>query len=1161
MKYLKYIIAGIFCLSQIQVDAQTGNYVYVKKYQEATTTSTGTFQDETSSIQQVTYFDGLGRPNQSVGINQSATQNDVVNHFEYDDYGRMKKEYLPYTTNTGSVGSFRTNAKTATENFYNVAKYDNTTNPYNEKEFDNSPLNRVQKQAAPGASWAMGSGNEVEMDYLTNTNADNVRQFEVNLSYANGTYTPSLTVRTSNANLYDQGELVKTVVKNENHPGTSTKKFTNEEYMDKQGRVILSRTFADYPIVEAPEEDNPDAFAFQGNDPVGGNTQTVPHDTYYVYDDFGNLSFILSPEMDAGSNSLATINANINALGYRYVYDQKNRLVEKQIAGKAVEYIVYNKLDQPIMTQDGNQRLANKWSFTKYDVFGRVAYTGIASDSRTRTQIQTAVNNLTGSQWVSRITNPVSVGGASIHYDNNAFPTSNIAEVYTVSYYDDYNFDLSGSDVNITSYGKANNLNVKGLSTGSKVKVLDMNKPNKWITTIDYYDEKGRIIYTYTNNGYLVTTDIVEVELDFTGKPKKSSTRHIKNGTTITTLSNYTYDHTGRLLSQTQCIGDGLLCYECTKPSESGSSTTDIDKELIVFNTYDELGQLASKKVGGLANATVSNSQGLQTVDYTYNVRNWLTSINDSDISTDVLTLNSNDLFGFKLRYDNPTGGTALFNGNISETLWQTKNTDNSAKKYTYAYDALSRVTAATDNTGKYNVSNVEYDKNGNITRLKRNGWKNSGNYTNMDDLVYTYTGNTLSSLSDNGDDDYGFVDKSNTQNEYTYDVNGNLKADANKGITNVDYSINNLPVKVGFDNNQNIQYIYDATGIKQRKMVSNGDVTDYAGSYVYVNDELTYFNQPEGYIELDNDNYKYVYQYKDNLGNVRLSYADADNDGTINSTTEIVEENNYYPFGMKHKGYNEVVNGRDHQYEYNGKEIDNEFGLDWYHYGFRMYDPAMARFTGVDPISDQFAFVSTYNYAENSPVKYIDLHGLQKALYDEDDNLVGYEVGEGQGPTQIAQDLNENYSCEMNCEITYVDIVQDNADQFENAVNEDGTPKDKNDDSYKSGNIDPGDELIINADGGGENVNVNENAPSLNEQLDKINEIQKQLDFKNGLISGYETLVEGESYVGWMDSASKTSVATYEKAKSRLENEVGVLESKKEELLNDFYPIRKTKN
>jgi len=64
--------------------------------------------------------------------------------------------------------------------------------------------------------------------------------------------------------------------------------------------------------------------------------------------------------------------------------------------------------------------------------------------------------------------------------------------------------------------------------------------------------------------------------------------------------------------------------------------------------------------------------------------------------------------------------------------------------------------------------------------------------------------------------------------------------------------------------------------------------------------------------------------------------------------------------------------------YRYNNKELNEDFGLDWYAYGARYYDPVLARFTGVDPISDQFPHVSTFNYAENEPIRNIDLHGLQ---------------------------------------------------------------------------------------------------------------------------------------------------------------------------------------
>jgi RHS repeat-associated protein len=85
-----------------------------------------------------------------------------------------------------------------------------------------------------------------------------------------------------------------------------------------------------------------------------------------------------------------------------------------------------------------------------------------------------------------------------------------------------------------------------------------------------------------------------------------------------------------------------------------------------------------------------------------------------------------------------------------------------------------------------------------------------------------------------------------------------------------------------------------------------------------------------------------------------------------------------YYPFGMGMEGSWNSDADPGQNYLYNGKERDSELGLSWDHYGFRMYDASIGRFTGVDPISDQFAHLSTYNYASNDPVGKIDLHGLQ---------------------------------------------------------------------------------------------------------------------------------------------------------------------------------------
>ncbi|WP_299111467.1 RHS repeat-associated core domain-containing protein [uncultured Winogradskyella sp.] len=168
---------------------------------------------------------------------------------------------------------------------------------------------------------------------------------------------------------------------------------------------------------------------------------------------------------------------------------------------------------------------------------------------------------------------------------------------------------------------------------------------------------------------------------------------------------------------------------------------------------------------------------------------------------------------------------------------------------------------------------------------------------------------------------------------------------------------------------------------------MSTGTTTEYVGNYIYENNSLKMFSHPEGYSEPIPSGkiptYRYIYQFKDHLGNVRLTYADSDGNGSINSSTEIIEENNYYPFGLKHKGYNDIVsanvNSVASKFKYNGKELDEDLGLNLYHYGFRLYDPAIGRFPSIDPISDKFPHVSTYNYAENEPVGSIDLWGLQR--------------------------------------------------------------------------------------------------------------------------------------------------------------------------------------
>ncbi|QSW87973.1 RHS repeat protein [Flavobacterium endoglycinae] len=968
-------LATVNADSYIALNFSNENYIFTRTFQTPMTAASGISSNK-DVVESIAYFDGLGRPIQNIAIKASPSKQDIVTHISYDGFGRQDKDYLPFMPTTGTIASYRTGADTSTNTYY-IANYpadinSTTPNPFSQTKFEDSPLNRAVMQGAPGSPWGISSGHEIKTDYAANTAAENVKLFTAVTTWnaSQGVYDISLG-NSAASTYYGANQLYKTVIKNENW--TSGTNNTTEEFKDKEGRVILKKTY--------------------GNSMVNQVLTNTSHETYYVYDMYGNLTYVIPPKADGAVS--ATV---LNDLCYQYKYDDKNRLVEKKLPGKDWEYIVYDKLDRPILTQDANLRLANKWLFTKYDAFGRPVYTGdyVNTTQVTRAAVQ-GLANAAATIFESKVTTSLTINATSVNYSNNAFPNTGL-DLFTITYYDDYNnIDLDGG-TSLQSYGVTPITNAKGLNTCSKIRVLGTSS---WITNVNYYDAKGRPIYNYSKNNYLTVTATVKSKLDFIGKPTETTSTH-KKGTDaqITLVDVFEYDHMGRLLTQKQTINSQA-------------------QEVIVENAYDNLGQLITKGVGG----KITQSR-LQSIDYTYNVRGWLRGINN------VNTLGSK-LFAFQINYNTPTSGTALFNGNISQTFWKTANTDSSLKNYTYAYDNLNRLTQATDNSainaGRYNES-LSYDKNGNIMSILRLGNTNvtATTFGTMDNLTYTYdTGNKLTKVEDTSGSTEGFNNGSSTTIEYTYDSNGNMKTDANKKITAVSYNHLNLPTSVTI-NGGTINYVYDASGTKQRKTVSTGSSTDYAGSFVYENNILKQFSQPEGYIVYNAGIYSYIYQYKDHLGNIRLSYQDKDNNGSVNSS-EIVQENNYYAFGLTQKGYNGAINGTDNKYKYNGKELQDESiggnQLNLYDYGARNYDPALGRWMNIDPLAEQSRRWSPYNYTYNNPNYFIDPDGMlvdTSKIKDEgkdDGSSMGKYIEE---QAEISNEINKSFKA-------YLESLKDN--------------------------------------------------------------------------------------------------------------------------------------
>ena len=338
-----------------------------------------------------------------------------------------------------------------------------------------------------------------------------------------------------------------------------------------------------------------------------------------------------------------------------------------------------------------------------------------------------------------------------------------------------------------------------------------------------------------------------------------------------------------------------------------------------------------------------------------------------------------------------------LYNGNIAETFWRTATDGGYVRNYGYKYDSLNRLKDATyqkSNSVTHNYDeNLTYDKNGNIVTLLRYTHNSDGQIgaMKMDELTYDYkspTSNQLMKVTEgpNGNVSQGFIDGNTTGDDYVYDANGNMTVDKNKGITAITYNHLNLPTKIVFGTTGSISYVYSGSGQKVQKVVTENTTvttTDYLGGYQYKNTVLQFFPTVEGYVKntlvSGTNSYSYVFNYTDHLGNVRLSYT---KNPSANALT-ILEESNYYPFGLKHNGYNIDNFQPEYKYQYNGKELQDELQLNLYDFGARNYDPAIVRFTSFDPVLHykQSPYVAFYN----NPVYWADPTGMTGEHYDYD--------------------------------------------------------------------------------------------------------------------------------------------------------------------------------
>jgi len=936
-----------------------GDYTNVDNNYNYIRTRTYTTADGLQYLDQIQYFDGLGRPVQLVQRQiTSNDRKDLVFVVEYEGLSRKKITYLPVKVEQNTGYYVRNFAYiTAKSTMYSDSR------PFTECSYENSAMNRVVEIKGTGEEWKT---HPATMQYTTNA-ANEVKKFKID---NNGLVADSY---------YPANTLYKRVLADEDGK-------TKTEYKNKLGQVIMT---------------------MQGND----------NKTCYVYDDFGNLRYVLPPLATdkLGSGTIEDNNSTLAEYAYIYKYDKYGRMISKKLPGVMVEpiYMVYDKAHRLVLSQDGNQRQSEneitKWTYTKYDVLGRVLYSGICETARSHQDLRDDFENIIVTETRTN---------SDFGYTQTPMAEISYSELLLVNYYDDYGFlnlsmlsncrtgltyqakqgydspsplTPSGGNSPLTPTGGTGSpfegdggFNAKGLLTGTVSYLLD-NSGNYLVTSM-YYDKRERVVQTRATN-YLQGFDIVYNKYNFVGNIEQTLKEHSNSPLTptggnspltpsggtgssnsqgsstesplegvggyISELYKHTYDHAQRLTK--------------TEYSLNGSNLITLAQ-----NTYDNLGRLVTKKR--------HNQTDIET--FAYNIKNRLTKIQSGN-------------FVQNISYE------GLYNGNIAAI--STPNLD-----YTYQYDELNRLLSGVTPNG-FNET-FSYDKHGNIETLVRTSAGVEIDNLEMDD----YNGNQLMHITERANNHT--LTNINSLKEYSqkeegsfdYDANGNLIFDSDRKISLIEYNLLNLPSKIFFTTGNIIENVYAADGRKVssyyltavtpiiapivqtllnskviNQMPTKGatatteveNETHYVGNFeysIYGDDVSLKIYNPEGYF-LDGDLY---YYRKDLLGNNRevVKFPSGGGAGVV------VQKNDYYPTGLPVYFANtldEEPPQKSNKRKYSNKEFI-ESGLDEYDSEARYYYPAIARTTTPDPLSEKYYSISPYAWCANNFINFIDPTGMK---------------------------------------------------------------------------------------------------------------------------------------------------------------------------------------
>jgi len=713
-----------------------------------------------------------------------------------------------------------------------------------------------------------------------------------------------------------------------------------ERVTDEDGREVITFTDAlDRKVLERR--------------PVGDG---IYADTYFVYDIYDNLTAVLPPEASARMAHTGIWNSSTSSdlrdYCFLYRYDGFRRKIGHRVPGCGETEFVYDSADRPVIWRDGNMKGAGRWGFRIYDIFGRETISGTCASWSGSLSIPVRSQPCGLTSDIPLSASCLSLYGYDIYGIELTDPIVN-----TVNYYDDYSFIGSNGVPGESHLGFASVGNgvepypsAKGMLTGrlTAVPVSTVSDSTEYLASAFYYDHRERLIQSVSAN-HLGGFDRESTEYDFVGNPVCTELIHTTSTDCVGVRQRWVreFDRHGRELSVTHNLGDGTPMLLCRRG-------------------YDSLGRISEESAGDGASEALVN-------EYAYDIRSRAVAVSSGRYSQ---------------RLDFTPGG------NVSRMDWCADASCEPWHSYRLGYDALSRVVSAeySDDDGRRGIydTTYDYDLNGNVTALSRRGVVSSGiggeKYGLIDCLAYSYEGNRVVSITDDGQEVYSygafhFVDGADEAEEYTYDSNGNITSDLNRDISDISYDVNNRPHRIRFSDGGETRYIYGLDGVKRRAehvipgippVVSIGaavsgatvtSTTDYSGAFVYEDGELERIHLDCGYLSYRDFSGsrlaepEYHFYQRDHLGNNRV---DLRSDGLVSQITH------YYPFGLPMSmGYSP----ESQRWKFGNKELDRVNGLDLYDFEARAYDPATIRFYRPDDLAHKYHPISPYAYCANNPL------------------------------------------------------------------------------------------------------------------------------------------------------------------------------------------------